>query len=88
MKYAICNFDLKSGTVKDDDGSLTWFEGELEEAMEKVKRNDSLCALFLPSDVPGRGVPHKADIDRETFEQKPGVYGVCYYKAWNGFAFE
>ena len=88
MKYAVCRFDLKSGSVRDDDGSLVWYEGELEEAMSKVRTNDSLCALFLPSDVPGRGVPSQPDIDRETFEKKPGVYGVCYYKGWRGFVFE
>lgn len=88
MKYATCKFDLKSGTVRDDDRSLTWHEGELEDAMNRVKEDNGLCALFLPADVPGRGVPTNADVDRDTFEKNPGVYGVCYYKGWRGYVFE
>lgn len=89
MKYAICNFDFKNGTVQANDGSLSWHEGELGEAMGKVKESErQVCALFLPSDVPLRGVPVNADVDREMFEKYPGIYGVCFYKGWRGYVFE
>lgn len=88
IKYAICNFDLRSGRVLDDDGSLVWESGTLETAMNKVKKDKSKCALFFPSDIPDYGAPLNRDVSREDFEREPAKYGVCYYKAWSGYAFE
>ena len=88
MKYAICNFDYNQGRVCDDDGSLEWHEGSLEEAKKLVMKKPGSCALFLPSDLPGYGAPIRPDISRKEFEAEPAVYGVCFYKAWSGFVFE
>lgn len=86
LKYALCDFD--DGQVKDDNGSLEWHEDTLERAKTKVQANPGKCALFLPKDVPGLGHPLYPEVTRKDFEEEPGVYGVCFYKSWSGYAFE
>lgn len=88
IRYAICNFDKGEGKILDDDGSLRWMHGTLEEAKREVEKTPTKCALFLPADVPGLGHPINRITTRDVFEKKPAVFGVCYYKAWRGFTFE
>lgn len=88
MKYATCNFSIHTGEVYVDDGSLVWHNGTIEEAKSRVERNNGVCALFFPGDVPEYGMPIDPDVDRATFEAQPAVWGVCYYRGWNGYVFE
>lgn len=88
MKYATCNFDRANGRVCEDDGSLAWHNGTLEEAKTHVESNQGSCALLFPGDVPDYGMPIDPDVDRTAFEAQPAVWGVCYYRGWNGYVFE
>lgn len=80
MKYATCNFDYRQGYVRDDDGSLEWHNGTLEEAMSYVKTTPGSCALFFPNDIPEHGRIVYPKITREDFEAEPALYGACYFK--------
>ena len=88
MKYAKCKLDKATGRICDDDGSLQWYEGTLEEAKNRVEANKNCTVLFYPGDVPGRGVPVNPDVSREEFEANPAVYGVGFYHGWRGYVFE
>lgn len=88
MKYAKCDFDKTRGEIKVNNGSLKWYDGDLEDAKMHVQEDNSCCVLFFPADVPGMGVPLKPDVSWEEFEKEPGVYGVCYYRGWRGYVFE
>lgn len=89
LRYAICDFDTRKGVVLDKNGSLQWYNGTVAEATTRVeKRKAGICALFFPGDVPQLGCPPYRQVTREDFEEHPGRYGVCYYKAACGFRFE
>ena len=85
MKYAIANFDAKTGTI--DDTNLVWCEGSQEEAETVVVKDHSKCTLFYYGDV-NRGCPVYPDATRVEFENNPAVLGICFYHCWRGYQYE
>ena len=85
MKYAIANFDEKTGTI--DDSELIWCEGTQEEAETVVIKNHDKCTLFYYRDV-NRGCPVEPEATREEFENNPTVLGICFYHCWRGYQYE
>lgn len=88
LEYALCDFDTYTGTVLDNNGSLEWKTGTMGIAQGWVRKHPGACALFFPGDVPGIGHPPYPDVSRKDFKKEPGKYGVCFYKASSGYAFE
>lgn len=86
MKYAIANIDRKKGIISTE--GVYWRESTLEDAKNFIQNDDSKCALFFHRDVEGLGYPINKEATREQFEHNPIVFGICYYHAWSGYAFE
>ena len=85
MKYAIADFDEKTGAI--DDTNLVWCEGSQENAEHTVIKDHDKCALFYFGDV-NRGVPVKPEATREEFEADPARLGICFFYCWQGYVYE
>lgn len=84
LKVYESTLNVKTAIMDENLKEAEFTEQEMFEIVRNESRENEDIRMFLiyPGDVPGKGVPIDPDIDRETFEGNPMLYGIALYKNW------